>query len=233
MTEDRPRTPGIWMTEQQFLTLVDDLRILRVTRPEDGVMTLIRTGENGLETLTVSEVKAKATAVVAELEDRRKEIEENLFASPLEADIATLNQTMLHVQYAKRDDQLSREEDAEKQRLLRDVVGKITRQRLIIGGMNYLQIHYRELQPRLTRRDVPLDGVMGDNNGARLVWTRGIKSAAIYCIREGAKPMNAGRPGVEICREFLGKYVLPGEEDYTPEQLYRNVQQILLLERAE
>ena len=233
MVADRLRTPGIWLTEQQMLALLDDLQILRVTRPEGGLVTLTRAGANGIETLTVTELKATATAILAELEDRKREIEENQFAPPLEADIPTSEEKTLHVQYAKRDDQLTREEGAEKERLLREVAAEIARQRLVLGGMNYLQIHYRELQPRLAKRDVPLEGVTGRRSEARLVWTKGIKSAAIYCIKEAAKPVNAGRPGVEICKEFFEKYQLPGEEDYTPEQLYRNVQQIRLLDRAE
>ena len=91
-----------------------------------------------------------------------------------------------------------------------------------VGGMNYLQIHYRELQPRLTRRDVPLDALLGAQEEGRQVWTRGIKSAANYCIKEAAKPANAGRSTLEICREFLQHYVLQGEEEYSAEQLHRN-----------
>jgi hypothetical protein len=233
MVVTRTRTPGIWMTQQQFLTLLDDLHVCRVRRPDGGKITLTLGCESGMETLTASDLKSRTASALAELEDRKKEIEENQFASPLEAEIATGNHRTMVVRYAKRNDQLSPEEGVQKQRLLRDVVADISRHRRIIGGMNYLQVHYRELQPTLTRRDVPLDAMLGAQERGRQVWTKGIKSAALFCIKEAAKPSNAGRPTIDICREFLQSYVVQGEEGYAADQLSRNMQQILLLDRAE
>jgi len=233
MVLSRARTPGIWMTEQQFLNVLDDLHVVRVRRPEGGKITLTVAGETGEETLTVSDLKSRTMATLAELEDLKREIQENQFASPLESEITTRDQQRMRVRYAKRDEQLTSEEGAEKLRLLREVDAGISRYRRIIGGMNYLQIHYRELQPTLTRRDVPLDALLGAREEGRQVWTKGIKSAANYCIREAAKPANAGRSAMEICREFLQHYVLQGEEEYSAEQLHRNIQQILRLDRTD
>ena len=70
-------------------------------------------------------------------------------------------------------------------------------------------------------------------DGTKLRWTKGIKSAALYCLKESQKPNNAGKPPLELCREFLTGYAIDGEEDYTPEQLYRNMQQIVQLDRGE
>jgi hypothetical protein len=218
------------MTQQQFLSLLDELRIFRVQRPEGGKIMLTLAGEKGVETLTVSDFKSQTAAALAELEDRKTEIEENQFALPLEGEVATRNQKTMRVRYVKRNDQLTPEEGTEKERLLQGVAADIARHRRIIGGMNYLQIHYRELQQTLTRRDVPLDTLMGVREQGRQVWTRGIKAAANYCIKEAAKPANEGRPVIEICREFFVHYVLQDEEDYSPEQLHRNIQQILRLD---
>jgi hypothetical protein len=233
MILSRARTPGIWMTEQQFLNVLDDLHVVRVRRPEGGKITLTVAGETGEETLTVSDLKSKTAATLAELEDLKREIQENQFASPLESEITTRDQQRMRVRYAKRDEQLTSEEGAEKLRLLREVDAGISRYRRIIGGMNYLQIHYRELQPTLTRRDMPLGALLGVREEGRQVWTKGIKSAANYCIKEAAKPANVGRSAMEICREFLQHYVLQGEEEYSAEQLHRNIQQILRLDRTD
>ena len=233
MVLSRARAPGIWMTEQQFLNVLDDLHVVRVRRPEGGKITLTVAGETGEETLTVSDLKSRTAATLAELEDLKREIEENQFASPLESEITTRDHQRMRVRYAKRDEQLTNEEGAEKLRLLREVDAGISRYRRIIGGMNYLQIHYRELQPTLTRRDMPLGALLGVREEGRQVWTKGIKSAANYCIKEAAKPANVGRSAMEICREFLQHYVLQGEEEYSAEQLHRNIQQILRLDRTD
>lgn len=233
MVEARQRTPGITMTEQQFVAILDELCVIHVTRPDGGRVTLVCRRDDQFITCTVSDIKEEANAVLAELEDRKKEIEENQFAMPLEGEIATVGDHLLRVRYAKRNDQLTAEEVAEKQRLLRQVTADMAHQRLIIGGMNYLQVHYRELQPRLMQRAIPLDGLERKDAGGRRIWTRGIKSAALYCIKEGEKPANAGRPGIDICREFFMQYTMEDEDGYTPEMLYRNVQQILRLDRSE
>jgi hypothetical protein len=221
------------MTEQQFITILDELNVIHVTRPEGGRVTLVCRREDQVVTCTVTEIKEESNAALADLEDRKKEIEENQFAMPLEGEIATRGEHMLRVRYAKRNDQLTDEEVVEKQRLLRQVTAEMAHQRLIIGGMNYLQVHYRELQPRLMQRAIPLEGLERKDAGGKRIWTRGIKSAALYCIKEGEKPANTGRPGIDICREFFVQYTLEDEDGYTPEMLYRNVQQILRLDRSE
>lgn len=233
MVEARQRTPGILMTEQQFFSILDELSVLHVARPEGGRVTLVCKREGQVETYTVTEIKEQANEALADLDERKKEIEDNLFALPLEGEIATGSAHTMRVRYAKRNDQLTEEESAEKQRLLRGVIAEMAHHRLIIGGMNYLQVHYRELQPRLIQRAVPLEGMERRDGSGRRAWTRGIKSAALHCIKEGEKPANAGRSGLDICREFFAQYTLGEEDGYTPEMLYRNVQQILRLDRSE
>jgi hypothetical protein len=232
MVEARQRTPGILMTEQQFFSILDELNVLHVTRPEGGKVTLGCKREGQVETYTVTDVKAQANEALADLEERKREIEANQFALPLEGEIATGSSHTMRVRYAKRNDQLTEEEVTEKQRLLREVIAEMSHHRLIIGGMNYLQVHYRELQPRLIQRAIPLEGMERRDGSGRRSWTRGIKSAALYCIKEGKKQENAGRSGLEICREFFEQYSLEDEDGYTPEMLYRNVQQILRLDRS-
>ena len=233
MAVAQQRTPGITMTEPQLFSVLEELHVLHVTRPDGGRVTLVCRQEDQVVTYTVTDIKEQANVHLAELEERKKEIEENQFALPLEGEIATRGDHLIRVRYSKRNDQLSPEEVEEKQRLLRQVMADMAHQRLIIGGMNYLQVHYRDLQPRLIQRTTPLEGVERRDAGGRRIWTRGIKSAALFCIKEGEKPSNAGRPGIDLCREFFMQYALEDEEGYTPEMLYRNVQQILRLDRNE
>ena len=145
------------MTEQQFIAVLDELQVLHVSRPEGGRVTLVCRRDGQVMTYTVTDIKEEANAALADLDERKREIEENQFAMPLEGEISTRGDHMLRVRYAKRNDQLTAEEVKEKQLLLRHVAAEVAHQRLIIGGMNYLQVHYRELQPRLMQRAIPLE----------------------------------------------------------------------------
>jgi hypothetical protein len=90
------------------------------------------------------------------------------------------------------------------------------------------------MEPKLLFREGQLLGAqVGRGGGARLRWTKGIKSAALYCLKESKKESNAGKPPLDLCREFLKQYIIDGDENYDPEQLLRNMQQILQLERAQ
>ena len=99
--------------------------------------------------------------------------------------------------------------------------------------MNYLQIHFKELLPRLAQREVPLEVSVRRADGTKLRWTKGIKSAALFCLKESLKPINGGKSHLDVCREFLAHYAIDGEEDYSPDQLHRNMQQIVLLDRPQ
>jgi hypothetical protein len=220
------------MTEPQFLKLMDEFNVGHVFKPEGGKIMLTVLGEGGSETLMASEYKNRAQEVIGEIEDRRREVEENRFAVSLSGELPTGENRTLKVQYVKRNDQLNPKEEIEKARLLRSLDVAMARQRMVVGAMNYLQIHFKELQPRFAKREVPLELGVVRADGVKVRWARGIKSAALFCIKEGAKPANTGKSPLDLCRNFLVTYEIVDEEDYTPEQLYGNMQQILLLDRV-
>jgi hypothetical protein len=232
MIEAIERTPGIWMTEQQCMQMLDELRIAHVFKPEGGKMMLTVSGRAGGETLTVSEFKARSAATLAELEDRKRDIADNAFASMMDGRLPTGGERSLQVKYLKRDDQLTPEEEIEKRRLLREISREMSHHRTVVGAMNYLQIHFKELEPKLARREVPLGDTVHRVDGVKLRWTKGIKSAALFCLKESQKEGNTAKTPLDLCREFLAHYSIDGEEDYTPEQLFGNMQQIVQLDRA-
>ncbi len=233
MTGTRPRTPGIWMTEHQFFSLLEELHVIRVSRPGGKMIMLDVSGEQGVESVGVTELKKRSLTALAELEERKAEIEENRFAMPVNSEINAGGSVSMRVDFVKRNDQLTPEEEKEKQGLLGDILAAIAHHRLVVGGMNYLQVHYRELEPELVRREFPLDQLSrGQTMGERLRWSKGIKSAALFCIRESEKESNTGKPMIDICREFLTLYAIEGDEAYSPDQLFGNIQQILLLDRT-
>jgi hypothetical protein len=220
------------MTESQFLQLMDEFHVAHVFKPDDGKIMLTVSNEGATETLTASEFKNRALEMLGELEDRKREAEENRFAVPLAGDLPTGEHRTLRVEYVKKNEQLTREEEVEKTRLLRSLDAALARQRMVVGAMNYLQIHFKELQPRFVMREVPPEPGVVRSDGVKVQWTKGIKSAALFCLKEGNRPANAGKSALDLCRDFLVTYSIAGEEDYTPEQLCRNMQQILLLDRV-
>jgi hypothetical protein len=233
MDEAQQRTPGIWMTELQCLQVLDQLQVAHVFKPEGGKIMLTTSAASGGETLSVTEFKGRSVSIIADLEDRKRDIEENAFASMMEGQLPTGSDRALQVRYLKRDDQLTPEEEEEKRRLLRDIGKDMSRQRSVVGAMNYLQIHFKELLPRLAQREVPLEASVRRADGTKLRWTKGIKSAALFCLKESLKPINAGKSHLDVCREFLTHYAIDGEDEYSPDQLHRNMQQIVLLDRPQ
>ena len=89
MTTPGPRTPGIWMTESQFMQLMDEFHVAHVFKPDGGKIMLTVSNEGATETLTVSEYKNRAQEMLGELEDRKREVEENRFAVPLAGELPT------------------------------------------------------------------------------------------------------------------------------------------------
>jgi len=220
------------MTESQFLQLIEEFHVAHVFKPDGGKIMLTVSNEGATETLTVSEYKNRAQEMLGELGDRKREVEENRFAVPLAGELPTGENRTLRVEYVKKNEQLTRDEEVEKTRLLRALGADMARQRMVVGAMNYLQIHFKELQPRFARREVPPEPGVVRADGVKVRWTKGIKSAALFCLKECQKPANTGKSALDLCRDFLVTYTIDGEEDYTPEQLCRNVQQILLLDRV-
>jgi hypothetical protein len=232
MEETQLRTPGIWMTEQQCLQVLDDLQVVHVFKPEGGKIMLTIAVAGGGETLAATELKSRMVGFLAELEDRKREIEENAFASVMDGNLPTGADRSVSVKYLKRDDQLTPEEEEQKRKLLREIGKEISRHRTVIGAMNFLQIHFKELLPRLLQRELPLEMAGLRSDGTKARWTKGIKSAALFCLKESEKKGNLDKSQLEICKDFLAHFTIDEEEGYSPEQLYRNMQQIVLLDRA-
>jgi len=221
------------MTERQCMEMLDEMHVAHVSKAAGGKMMLTVIGPDGGETLSVTEIKGRSSITLATLEERKKGVEENTFAGMMEGQLPTGADRSLSVKYLKRDDQLTAQEEKEKRQLLLEIGSEMSHHRTIVGAMNYLQIHFKDLEPKLARREMQLPGAQaGLTGGTKLRWTKGIKSAALYCLKESKKESNAGKDPLTICREFLKQYVIDGEENYEPEQLLRNTQQILQLERA-
>jgi hypothetical protein len=233
MQEELQRTPGVGMTELQCLQMLDELRIAQVTKPEGGKMMLTLSVDGGAESVSVIEFKGRSVQAITDLEERKKEIEDNAFASMMEGELPTGQNRSLQVKYLKRNDQLTPEEEDEKRRLLREVNLELSHHRNVVGLMNFLQVHYKELVPKLERRELPLEMALPRIDGTKARWTKGIKTAALFCLKESHKEVNAGKSPLDLCREFLAHYSIEGEDDYSPEQLFRNMQQIVQLDRNE
>lgn len=70
----------------------------------------------------------------------------------------------MQVQSLKRDDQLTPEEQKDKTNLLDKIDRDIRYHRNVVAGMTYLQVHYKELVPKLSRlRKAPVKLVMHMN----------------------------------------------------------------------
>lgn len=222
------------MTEKQLFQLLKSLDISKVYRDEQvGKLVLEVTTDGVPETLTVSDYKSRHVAALREIDEKKGEIRENKFAAPLEGDFGLGPRNAVKMQFLKRDEQLTAEEKEEKKRLLQELDNESQRHRLIISGMNHLQVHYKEMLPALQAFSgmVPVQPLVKPEG--KTLWTKGIKSAALYCLREWRGARLEGTSQLEVAKEFLSHYDIAGENDYTPEQLSNNISQVRLLDQIE
>jgi hypothetical protein len=199
----------------------------------DGRFSLTVVEDGKTERITAFAFKARHAAAIKDLEEKRDDVLENKFAEPLLGEVPVGREKTMQVQSQKRDDQLTQEEQKAKTNLLDKIDRDIRHHRNIVAGMNYLQVHYNELVPKLSRLRKAAVNLMMYLNGTKAVWSKGIQPAALYCIEEFKKGAGPGKSDLEICREFLSQYIIPEDPSYTPEQLCNNVRQIRQLNSTE
>lgn len=214
------------MGDDQVLRLLSSLGVTGLTRDSrSGSLTMVVNSPEGTQELPVLDLKKRHVSALRELEEQRREVLENRFAAPLTAEVTALGGEKIPVNYWKSDRQLTHEEMESKKELLRALEQQVWHHQTVIAGMNYLQVHAREMMARLAVSS----GKLVRRQGNRIVWTRGIKSAALYCLQQMER---VGLSEQEACSRFLTEYVIKGEEGYTPERLLNNVRQIRQLDRT-
>jgi hypothetical protein len=219
------------MTDYQVMTLLSDLGVKNVSREKDRPLMLTVVTKTGVEQITVSEFKSRFVKSLKELEERRAEVGDNKFAAPLRGQIPLGGDSSMQVQYLKKDEQLTSEERARKKQLLEEIERDVRNHRTIIAGLNYLQLYYKQIVPKFRKHlaDPGLRAIVGAGE-PRILWTKGIKMAALFCIKEFKKEPPGTRKPLDVCRDFLAKYTIQEEQSYTPEQLCNNVHQIMQLD---
>jgi hypothetical protein len=187
---------------------------------------------NGLrETTSLASFKSRFTTALQHLEERKQEVRENKFAARLAGSLGMEREAKLNVEFLKRDGQLTPSEREEKRRLLSSIEREIRHHRNVLSAVAFLQVRFKELQAGIDdlARRAEEDKA---KTHARTVWTRGVAAAAAFCNNELKKDQPKDKAPVEICKDFLSKYTIQGEETYTVEQLLNNVLQIRALNDA-
>jgi len=220
------------MTEQLVLDLLVSLGVVRISRDESSrkyQVHIVREGTT--EIRSVTDVKKEHQEAIAELEEQQQEVRQNRFTAPLPGEIGMGSDAPMKVQFWKKDDQLTPEEQQEKERRLAQLTRELLLHRRVIDAMNYVQVHFLEMAHKL----VPAAGAAaaGGAMGARVVWNKGLKPAALFCLKQFPEAVRQGRTELDVCRDFLSRYSFGGEAQYTAEQLLNAAIQIRLLDRAD
>lgn len=220
------------MTEQLVLDLLVSLGVVRIGRDEVSRKYLIHVVRDGATVvIPVTDYKSECQEQIAELEEQKQEVLQNRFTQPLSGEIGMGSASSMRVQYWKKDEQLSPLEQEEKDRRLAKIARELQAHRRIIDAMNYIQVHYREVAHKL----VPPPGAVTARaaSGGRELWNKGLKPAALLCLKQFPEAVRQGKTELEVCREFLERYEFSGETQYTAEQLLNAAVQIRLLDRAD
>jgi hypothetical protein len=220
------------MTEQLVLDLLVSLGIVRIGRDEVAHKYLVHLVRDGTTVVyTVTDFKKEHQDAIAELEEEKHEVQQNRFTPPLSGEIGLGRGTVttMRVQYWKKDEQLTPEEQAEKERLLGRINKEMLLHQRVIDAMNYVQVHYREIAHKLVPRTPASSGI----TGVKAVWNKGLKPAALHCLKQFPEALRQGKTELDVCREFLAQFAFSGETQYTAEQLLNAAVQIRLLDRAD
>jgi len=220
------------MTNRQILDILTSLNVVHVFKDGRGRGLNLIVSMNGLrETTSLAAFKSRFTTTLHNLEERKQEVRENKFASRLSGSLGMHREAKLNVEFLKRDDQLTTSEREEKRRLLSSIEREIKHHRNVLSAVAVLQVRFKELREGIDDMERRA-GEADAKAHARAVWTRGVAAAAAFCNNEWKKAQHKGKPPVEICRDFLAKYAIQGEEAYTAEQLLNNVLQVRAMNDA-
>jgi hypothetical protein len=220
------------MTEQLVLDLLVSLGVVRIGRDETSRKYLVHfIREGNAEVCTVTDYKHEHQEAIAELEEEKQEVQQNHFTPPLSGEIGMGATAPMRVQYWKKDEQLTPEEQQEKERRLAQIGKELQFRHRVIDAMNYIQVHYHEIAHKL----VPAAGAAGARSatGVKEVWNKGLKPAALFCLKQFPEAVRQGRTELDVCREFLARYEFAGESQHTAEQLLNAAVQIRLLDRVD
>jgi hypothetical protein len=220
------------MTDRQILDILASLNVVHVSREWHGHALTLTLSDRGVkEKTTIVSLKSRYSTALQLLEEKKQEIRENKFASRLPGTLGMPAEGRLNVEFLKRDDQLTRNEREEKKQLLHSIDREMRHHRNILSGLAFLQIRFNDLQAKI---DEMVRHTAEEEARAheRKLWTRGVAAAAAFCSNQLDKKEHQGTPPVNICRDFLAKYRIQGEEAYTVEQLLNNVLQVRALTNA-
>ena len=108
---------------------------------------------------------------------------------------------------------------------------ELQHRRRVIDAMNYIQVHFHEIAHKL----VPGGGgtTVRTSRDGREIWNKGLKPAALFCLKQFPEAIRQGRTELDVCRDFLARHEFSGENQYTAEQLLNAAVQIRLLDRAD
>ncbi len=223
------------MTDFQALQLLRAAGIVgaRPAERTSNLLLTVRRGESIID-VPMPEFRAGLQVRVRALEDERKEILKNSYATRASTTFSVGGGTPLTMPAFKSNEKLTKEERIDKTHRLMDVDAGMKKERGLLLALVHLQVHAKDLLPKLkpAPKPDPRDSALALEHRKQL-WTRGVKAAALYCLHEGQKRQADDQALLMLCREFFEKYTMEDDADYSAERLFENVRQVRLLDSYE
>jgi len=223
----------VTMTDHQAIQLMKAAGIVSARAPEHSasLVLTVQRGDARFE-IPLRDFRSNLQRRVRVLEEERREILRNAFATPATTSFTLSGSDLLSMKALKRNDQLSKEERTDKTNRLLSVDANMRKERGLLLALAHLQIHTTDLLPKLQPvQMVPAPSPTPVRQDGREVWTRGVKAAALHCLNEARNSTDDDDTLRRICVSFLATYIIEDETDYTPERLFENVRQVRLLDR--
>ncbi len=223
------------MTDFQALQLLKAAGIVGA-RPLENTPQLLLTVRRGATTIDVpmTEYRAGLQIRVRALEEEKKEILKNSYATRTTATFTVGGSAPLTMEALKSNDKLTKEERIDKTQRLMAVDAGMKKERSLLLALAHLQVHAQDLLPKLRPGPSlePAEESLQLQNRKQL-WTRGVKAAALYCLHQGQKQQADDGKLFLVCKEFIENFVIEDDADYSAERLFENVRQVRLLDSYE
>jgi len=223
------------MTDYQALQLLKGAGIVGARAIEDTgrLILMIRRGDSTAD-VPVAEFRSGIQSRIAALEEEKREVLRNSYAARAVTTFTVGGSAPLTMEALKSNDQLTKEERLEKTQRLMAVDAGIKKERSLNLALAHLQIHSKNLLPQLrVHLDPPPEETAVRHSSGKQLWTRGVKAAALFCLHEGQRRNADDQVLLEVCTEFVQRYEIKDEVDYSAERLFQNVRQVRLLDSYE
>jgi hypothetical protein len=222
------------MTDFQALELLRGAGIVGAHPLEDTARLVLSIRRGGtIQEVSLRDLRSEVQNELKRLDEEKQDVLRNLYAGRVLTTFSLGGGQPTTMEALKRNDQLTPEEQTDKVTRLSGIDAQAKDHRSLLLALTHFQVHSADLLPRLAPGPGKLQESEPERRAGKELWTKGVKSAALFCLREAQRTRADDSALMVLCRGFLERYEIDGDPDYTAETLFQNARQVRQLDILE